>query len=80
MQTVKVRIPIAVDARGRWYAYGWGTEETTGPKNHDELLEVTSIDQVGPNERLFWIVAELPVPKVEMVFAEVVAERTVDPK
>jgi hypothetical protein len=68
-RTVKVRIPVALDPQGRWYAYG--TQE--GPRNHDELLEVTDIDSVGPNEALFWITAELPVPEVEEVAGDVVA-------
>jgi hypothetical protein len=66
-KTVKVRIPVAVDAQGRWYAYG----TNNGPLNHDELLEVTDFDVVGPNEALFWVTAELTVPEVEEVTGEV---------
>lgn len=66
-KTVKVRIPVAVDPQGRWHAYGWSTGDAFGPKNHDELLEVTDADQIGPSESLYWITAELPIPQVEEV-------------
>lgn len=65
MATVKIRIPVAVDPRGRWYAFGWKQGDRSGPKNHDELLETTDISEIGPNEALFWITAELPIPAVE---------------
>lgn len=70
-QTIKVRIAVAVDPKGRWYAGGSGSDEYQYPKNHDELLEVVDIDQCGPNEALFWITAELPVPEVREVAGEV---------
>jgi hypothetical protein len=70
--TVKVKIAVAVDPKGRWYAYGSG--DAGGllyPQNHDELLETVDIDQCGPNEALFWVSAELPVPAVQEVAGEV---------
>jgi hypothetical protein len=70
-KTIKIRIPVAVDPQGRWYAYGWNSGKHDGPRNHDELLEVTDMDQIGPNEALFWITAELPVPEAQEVAAEV---------
>jgi hypothetical protein len=70
-KTVKIRIPVAVDPDGRWYAYGWSNGKSSGPANHDQLLEVTDLDTVGPSEALFWITAELPVPEVSEVAADV---------
>lgn len=70
-RTVKIRIPVAIDPRGRWYAYGWSTGDNHGPRNHDELLEVTDSAQVGPSESLFWITAELPIPEIREVEAEI---------
>jgi len=64
---IKVRIPVAVDTQGHWYACG----STTGPNNHDELLEVTDFDCVGPNEALYWVTAELAVPDISDVVGEV---------
>lgn len=61
-KTVKVRIPVAVDPQGRWYAHGYPTI-----RNHDELLETTDFDTIGPNEALYWITAELAVPEVAEV-------------
>lgn len=68
-RTVKVRIAVAIDPKGRWYAHG----TDSFPKNHDELLEVVDIDQCGPNEALFWITAELPVPEVQEVAGKIAA-------
>lgn len=76
-KTVKVRIAVAVDPQGRWYAQGSG-ELLTGllyPKNHDELLETVDVDQCGPNEALFWITAELPVPQIEEVAGVVTTDQ-----
>lgn len=72
---VKVRIPIAVDHLGRWYAYGWRSSTDQGPNNHDQLLEVTDTDTIGPNEALFWITAELPVPEKKEIAGDVEALR-----
>lgn len=62
-KTIKVRIAVAVDPKGRWYAHG----TDTFPRNHDELLEVVDMDQCGPNEALYWITAELAVPEIQEV-------------
>ncbi len=67
MKTVKVRIAVAVDPKGRWYAMG----TPSLPRNHDELLETVDMDQCGPNEALFWVTAELPIPEVLEVEGEV---------
>lgn len=74
--TVKVKIAVAVDPQGRWYAHGSG-DAASGllyPQNHNELLETVDIDQCGPNEALFWVSAELPVPAIQEVAGEVQAE------
>lgn len=57
-RTVNVRIPVAVDPQGRWYAYGHPSI-----KNHDELLETVDYDTIGPSEALYWVTAELTVPE-----------------
>ena len=72
MKTVKVRIPVAVDPQGRWHAYGWDAGDgASGPKTHDELLELTDYDSIGPSEALFWVTAELAIPEVSEVEGEV---------
>lgn len=67
--TIKVRIAIAVDPQGRWYAYGSGTREKNYIENHDHLLETTDYDTIGPSEALFWLTAELPIPEVKEIAA-----------
>ncbi len=65
MATVKVRIPIAIDTKGRWIAHNWGdVSGKVGVENHDHLLELYDYDTIGPNERLHWIVAEIPIPEM----------------
>lgn len=72
MKTVKVRIAVAVDPKGRWCTHGNGELEAglLYPKNHDELLETIDLDQCGPSEALFWLTAELPIPEPVEVAAK----------
>lgn len=58
-KTLKIRIPCAVDPKGRWLAYGWTTI-----KSHDEMLDSFDSDTIGPYEKLYWITVELPIPEV----------------
>lgn len=69
-ETVRVRIPVAVDPKGRWYAYGSGNGEKLHVIDHDQLLEVVDHDTIGPNEALFWVVAELPIPGIQIIEGE----------
>lgn len=66
---MKIRIAVAVDPKGRWYAHGSGDGDKVYPKNHDELLEVVDLDQCGPSEALYWVEVDLPVPQVKTVAA-----------
>lgn len=61
--TIKVRIAVAVDPKGRWYASGWGGAGQKGIENMDHLLELTDYDTIGPGEIGYWLTAELPVPE-----------------
>lgn len=71
MSTVKIRIAVAVDPKGRWYAHGQSTDSGAPfPSNHDELLETVDIAECGPNEALFWVTAELPIPETAEVAGE----------
>jgi hypothetical protein len=76
MRTVKVKIAVAVDPQGRWYAHGSGGKDFQFPENHDELLETVDTDQCGPNEKLYWITAELIVPQIETVAGETTIQRS----
>lgn len=76
MRTIKVRIAVAVDPKGRWYGMGsGGPDQITFPMNHDELLEFVDIDRCGPNERLYWVTSELLVPEIETVAGEATIQR-----
>jgi hypothetical protein len=67
--TIKVRIAVAVDPQGRWYCYGSGDREKNYIENHDQLLETTTFDTIGPSESLYWLTAELPVPEPQEITA-----------
>lgn len=64
MKTVKVRIAAAVDANGKWCAYGSSTSD------FDDLV----LDDLEPGEARYWIEAELSIPETGVVQAAV-AER-----
>lgn len=69
-KTVRVRIPVAVDPQGRYYAHQWSTEAgDLGIESIDHLLELT--DTVGPGEIMHWLTAELPIPESVEVQAEI---------
>jgi hypothetical protein len=72
-KTVRVRIPVAVDFLGRYVGYGWGDGNGGGPESHEEALDAFDYNTVGPNEMWFWLTAELPIPDIADVAAEVEA-------
>ena len=55
--TVRVRILVAVDARGRWNSAGWiGADE-------DDMRENISVGvDMAPGEVYHWIEAYVPIP------------------
>ncbi len=58
MTSVKVRIAVAVDNDGDWYAVGWlDAEEGGSAKGYaeDELAKKAA--------HYFWVTAELPIPE-----------------
>lgn len=76
MRTVKVRIAVAVDPKGRWYGMGsGGPSQISFPMNHDEMLETVDMEQCGPSEKLYWVTAELLVPEVETIAGETTIQR-----
>lgn len=59
-KTVAVRIAVAVDAEGKWFANGWHDA-----RGNDAMTEAT--ERVGLGEARYWVTAELPVPVPEVV-------------
>ena len=64
---MKIRIAVIVDDKGRWNAAGYGEP---GKDFGDQAKEI-AIDGMGePDcevEKLYWIEAEVEIPKVETV-------------
>lgn len=71
MATVKVRIAVAVDRKGDWYAYG-------STHADDASMMDNAVDCVEEGEAQYFLTAELEIP--EAISAEVVAtvERATD--
>ena len=66
MERVKVRIAVAVDEVGNWYGCGGSALEVADSIS----LAKSGVPIVGPS--LFWLEAELPVPCIKTVAANVV--------
>lgn len=58
-ETVKVRVAVAVDYDGRWFAVG-STEESAG--DGGDALGVVYQQDLTAEPRIYWLTAELPVP------------------
>lgn len=63
---VKVRIAVAVDPQGNWYAAGWSAWHAI-----DGVAMNIARDPVGAGEARYWLEAILDVPEPKTVEAEV---------
>jgi hypothetical protein len=62
MTTAKVRIAVALDAKGEWSASGWGGRKAPNYQDMKNIaLEGTEADPV----KVYWLEAELPIPTDE---------------
>lgn len=66
-KTVRVRIAVVVDPSGYWNSCGWGT----GGDSEKMALAVETMEE---GESRFWLEADLPVPEVPVIDAEVVKD------
>ena len=67
MDTVKVRIAVAVDAKGNWNAVGF-----SGSKNDADKMELC-VEVLDDGEARYWLEAELKLPVHATVQADVSA-------
>lgn len=67
-KTVKIRVAVAVDPSGDWYAAGWSMYN--GEPNSVEAMD-EAIDGVESGEACYWLEAELPIPEFPTVQAKV---------
>ncbi|HXS04869.1 MAG TPA: hypothetical protein VN731_10360 [Rhodanobacter sp.] len=56
MTTVKVRIAVAVDAKGRWNSCGWD-----GAKSDADKMDLC-VETLAGGEARYWLDAELALP------------------
>lgn len=70
-KTVKVRIAVVVNERGRWAATGWAVDR--GQADDKSMLDSACVmlDEVG-HEQHYFIEAELPIPEPKTVEGMVV--------
>ncbi|TPG41930.1 hypothetical protein EAH89_28195 [Roseomonas nepalensis] len=59
-KTITVRIAVAVDAEGKWFASGWHDA-----RGNDAMTAAS--EQVALGEARYWVTAELPLPMVTEV-------------
>lgn len=67
MATVKVRIAVAVDAKGNWNACGF-----SGARSDAEKMDLC-IETLDNGEARYWLEAELVIPEIPTVQADVSA-------
>lgn len=66
-KTVRVRIAVAIDPAGRWNSCGWWAGSDA-----EKMALVGEVLNEG--ESRFWLEADLPVPEVPVIDAEVVKD------
>lgn len=73
--TVRVRIPVARDALGRWAALAWGTLEGLGDSEVALANEAWSMMPEGAEgSGVIWVEASVPLPSEAVVEGEVTSE------
>ena len=64
MKTVKVRVALAIMPTGKWVAGGWSEGE------EDDIIQ-TCLEYMSGEEQMVWLEAEVPIPEVPVIRAEV---------
>lgn len=67
MATVKVRIAVAVDAKGEWNACGY-----SGARSDADKMDMC-VETLADGEARYWLEAELAIPEIHAVQADVSA-------
>lgn len=67
MATVKVRIAVAVDAKGEWNACGY-----SGARSDADKMDMC-VETLADGEARYWLEAELAIPETPTVHADVAA-------
>lgn len=59
MPTVRVKVCVAVDPKGRWSSAGWHVSKN--PPSDGDVIS-SARDMVEEGERLYWLTADLELP------------------
>ena len=68
---IKVKIALAIDPKGNWNAVGWG--KLNHPESDKELMGC-AVEHIEDGETRYWLIAELDVPEIKVVEAEVIKD------
>jgi hypothetical protein len=63
-KTVTVRIAVSVDRAGAWSSAGWSS-------SNSENFHSYTCDSLEPGENRYWLEAELDVPEIKTITAQV---------
>ena len=65
---VRVRIPVAIDDQGRWFAYGF-----KGAEKHELESVIEDMREAYESEGVYWryLTADIEIPMAKEVEAEV---------
>lgn len=76
--TVKtIRIPVIVDSRGKWAAYGGGYLEEAGSEPDWSIVdEMADYEEPLINPRRMWVIVDVPLPET----LEIAARATIQDK
>jgi hypothetical protein len=67
MKTIKVRVALAITPTGKWVANGWSDGD------EEEMIQ-TCLEYMDGKEQIVWLEAEVPIPDVPVIKAEVANE------
>lgn len=72
-KTIRVRIAVAVDEAGSWYASGWSDQDPEDTK--ERTSESLGYTQKGQSH-LVWVEADVPLPSVPTIQGTVTEAQT----
>lgn len=60
MKTVRVRIAVAVNSDGEWYA-------KSGSKYEEEVMAMDAMDSINNPSITYFVEADIPVPEAQVI-------------
>lgn len=70
MRTKTIRIPMIIDANGKWCAYGYSSLATGDDPDWDMMDEIADTEARLVNPQRKWVTATVSLPDTEEVSGE----------